>query len=183
MKIGSIIRRFRLERKMTLVELSKASGVALATLSRIENGKMTGTLESHMSIAEAFGLTIPELYKDLAASRKTVELQSRKARTDVFIHDNRSSSEMLASDTLRKKMMPILITIRKGGTTHKEETKPGIEKFLYVLEGKIEAVLGDERYALAKGDTLYFDASIPHYLKNSDTAEARAIAVTAPPAL
>ena len=44
MLIGEIIHRLRKEKKMTLVELAEKSGVALATLSRIENGRMTGTL-------------------------------------------------------------------------------------------------------------------------------------------
>ena len=43
--IGKIIHKLRKDRKMTLVELAQKSGVALATLSRMENGRMTGTLE------------------------------------------------------------------------------------------------------------------------------------------
>lgn len=48
MHIGRIIRRLRKERKITLLELSQKSGVAIATLSRIETGKMTGRLKSHL---------------------------------------------------------------------------------------------------------------------------------------
>jgi transcriptional regulator with XRE-family HTH domain len=183
MKIGAVINRFRKDNKMTLAELSEKSGVALATLSRMENGKMTGTLESHMNIAEALGIPLTDLYKDLSSSGKPVEVQTKKTRTDVFVHDKRSSSEMLASNTINKKMMPVLIKIQKGGSTHKEETKPGVERFVYALDGRIEAVLGSERYNLSKGDTLYFNSSIPHHFKNTGPGEARLISVTCPPAL
>ena len=53
MNIGSVIRNLRKSQGLTLLKLSEMSKVALATLSRIETGKMTGTLESHMQIARA----------------------------------------------------------------------------------------------------------------------------------
>lgn len=183
MHVGNIINKIRKERKMTLLELSQKSGVALATLSRVENGKMTGTLESHMKICEALETSLPDLYRDLTSSEKTVDVQTEKTRTDVFIHDKKTSSEMLASKVLNKKMMPVLIKIQKGGATHKEETKPRVEKFVYVLDGKVEAVLGEEKYGLAKSDTLYFESSISHYFKNIGTGEARLISVSCPPVL
>ncbi|MDP3730213.1 MAG: XRE family transcriptional regulator [Candidatus Omnitrophota bacterium] len=183
MSIGKTIHALRKENKMTLLELADKSGVALATLSRMENGKMTGTLESHMKICEALSVTLPELYTDLYAPRKSVELQKHKARTEIFIHDKKASSEMLASRVLNKKMMPILIKLDKGGATHKEETKYGIEKFMYVLEGKIEASIGSEKYTLTKNDSLYFESNVPHYFKNIGSSDARIVCVTCPPAL
>jgi phosphoribosylamine-glycine ligase len=55
---GEIIHGLRKEKKITLLELSEKSGVALATLSRIENGKMTGTLKSHMNICKTLEIDI-----------------------------------------------------------------------------------------------------------------------------
>lgn len=183
MHVGDIIKKLRKEKKMTLLELSKSSGVALATLSRMENAKMTGTLESHMNICRALEMELPELYKNLSHPKKTVELQTKEERTDVFIHDRKSTSEMLANKVLSKKMMPVLVKLSKGGNTHKEETKPGVEKFIYVLDGKVMAEIGQERFDLTKGDTLYFESSLPHYFKNIGTGEARIISVTCPPTL
>jgi len=183
MDIGKTIRALRKEKETTLVELADKSGVALATLSRMENGKMTGTLESHMKICEALDITLPELYANLYAPRKSVELQKHNARTEVFIHDRRASSEMLASKVLNKKMMPVLIKLEKSGCTHKEETKYGIEKFIYVLEGKIEANIGIEKYTLGKNDSLYFESNVPHHIKNTGSSDARVVCVTCPPTL
>ena len=183
MHVGAIINKIRKEKNLTLQDLSQRSGVALATLSRIENGKMMGTLDSHMNIAKAFEMTLPELYRDLPSSKKTVDVQKSKAKPDVYIHDNRSSSEMLASYVSNKKMMPVLIKLSKGGNSHKEETKPGVEKFIYVLDGKVEAEIGQEKYNLTRGDTLYFESSLPHYFKNTGAGEARLISVTCPPTL
>ena len=183
MHVGEIINKLRKDRKLTLVELSEKSGVAVATLSRIENGKMTGTLDSHMAICRALGIALPELYKDLSTGKKTVELHTKESRSDVFVHSKKAVSEMLGGNALNKKMMPTLIKLNKNGVTHKEETKAGVEKFIYVLDGKVEADIGTEKYKLAKGDTLYFDSSVPHHFKNIAAGESRLICVISPPAL
>ncbi|MCX5680588.1 MAG: XRE family transcriptional regulator [Candidatus Omnitrophica bacterium] len=178
MHVGAIIHKLRKSKKMTLLELSNDSDVALATLSRMENGKMTGTLESHMKICKALETNLPDLYKDLSASKKIVELRPRVTRADVFVHDNKAAFEMLASNFMNKKMMPVLIKIGKSGRTHSEETKIGVERFIYILDGKVEANIGVNKYDLVKGDTLYFESSLPHH---SGLGEARLISVTTPP--
>ena len=180
MNLGDTIHKIRKERKMTLLGLAEKSGVALATLSRMENGKMTGTLESHMKICEALGATLPDLYKNLYASKRAIDINTQKSRTEVFIHDKRSSEESLASKISNKKMMPVLIKLHKGGKTRKEETKPGIEKFIYVLDGRIEANVGEEKYNLGKGDTLYFAAATPHFFKNTHNYDTKLLCVISP---
>lgn len=183
MNVGKTIHTLRKENNMTLLELADKSGVALATLSRMENGKMTGTLGSHMKICDALGIPLSELYKNLYPSKKAVDIQKQRSRIEVFIHDKKSSEEMLASKVLNKKMLPILIKIRKGGKTHKEETQAGIEKFIYVLDGKIEANIGKEKYDLMKGDTLYFEASTPHFFKSTHNHDTKLLCIVSPPKL
>jgi len=183
MKIGPLIHKLRKERKMTLAELSAKSGVALASLSRIENGRMTGTIESHIAICAALEINLPDLYKDLDDAKKTVDVQTKDSRANTFVHDRKSAIEILTSQAMQKKMMPVLIRIGKGGTTHKEETKVGVEKFIFVLDGKLEAYIGDKKHSLSKGDTLYFESSLPHHFKNIGAGESRLICVVCPPVL
>ncbi|MCX5665620.1 MAG: XRE family transcriptional regulator [Candidatus Omnitrophica bacterium] len=180
MSIGKTIHALRKENKMTLLELADKSGVALATLSRMENGKMTGTLESHMKICDALDIALPELYKNLYHSKKAIDIQEQRPRSEVFIHDKRASEEILASKILNKKMLPILIKLSKGGKTRRDQTRLGVEKFVYVLDGKIEANIGEEKYDLMKGDTLYFEGSAPHFFKNTHSHDTKLLCVVSP---
>ena len=151
MNLGKRIRELRKKRGMTLAEVSKKSGVALATLSRVETGKMTGTLESHMSVAKTFEMSLPEFYSEID---KPITAQSKDDYADMFVHDKRTSSVILTKDIFTKKMLPVLIQIQPGGRTHPEQLKKGAEKFLYVLRGKIEVAIGEARNTLEKGATL-----------------------------
>jgi len=183
MEIGERIRNLRQEKRMTLVGLSSKSGVAPATLSRIENGLMTGTLKSHMKIAQAFGISLTDLYHDLEAKRHEAELLSEKQKNNVFVHDEKTSSILLTSQALTKKMMPILIRLTQDGKTHIEEAPGGTEKFLYGLSGTMEVTVGYKKYSLGPSDTLYFDASLPHSIKNAGKSEAKCLSVSSPPTL
>ncbi len=152
MNIGPVIRSLRKSQDLTLAQLSEISKVALATLSRIETGKMTGTLESHMQIAKAFGLSLPQFYSEVEKLKdKQTELEE-EYRANMFVHNKDASSTILTKDIFNKKMLPMLIELKAGGKTQKEELKPGAEKFIYVLGGRIEVAIGTNKEILEKYD-------------------------------
>jgi len=182
MKIGKKLNLLRKDRGMTLRQLSKESGVAIATLSRMEHNIMTGTLESHMNICKSLGVSLADFYRELESNSKTISYIKGKEKHESFVYQKKSSAEILTTKVMTKKMMPLLIRIKKGGQTHKEENSPGTEKFIYILEGNLSAEIGKENHTLSKGDTLYFDASLPHVLKNIGKSEAVALCVLTPPA-
>ena len=184
--VGSRLRALRAAQQVTLVELAKASGVDAATISRIETGKMSGTLHSHIRLATALGRKITDLYAGIEEERAkdAVTVQPPSQSKDVSVYQaGKLSVSMLTTDILRKKLMPVLITIEPGGTTHKEEAKVGTEKFLYMLEGTLEARVGEATHTLKRGSSLYLDASIPHSLKNAGHTVAKCLSVVTPPVL
>ena len=85
---------------------------------------------------------------------------------------------MLASNVHSKKMLPLLVALPKGGHTNTEKDPHGVEKFIYLLDGKVEANIGEEKFGLGSGDTIYFESSVPHYFKNSGTGEARLVSIS-----
>src|SRR5688572_12325483 len=113
--LGERIKLLRKGRGLTLVEIAKKTGIDQATLSRIENGRMTGTLDSHTRIAGALGLGLPDLYQDVL--NKAAEAKDDKVRKKVetFSHSSGAVAELLTSAILQKKMMPVLMRIKPAG--------------------------------------------------------------------
>ena len=183
MYIGKRLKELRKTQGMSLSDLADKSGVQIATLSRIEHLKMTGTLESHMNIAKALGIDITHLYIDIVKDKDKVDFKGSKSATDVFVHSDKSSYEILTSKVLSKKMMPILLKIEPNGKTNKEQNQIGTEKFVFVVEGKIEVTIDSETYTLSKSNTLYFDASLEHCLINIGKSTAKILCVSTPVAL
>lgn len=184
MKVGPRIRELRKEQGITLVALAASADVDAATLSRIENSKMTGTIESHMQLCHALGVPLSQLYGSVDGSDDRVQVHSQRDAAEVFHHHSgRSSLQLLTSDVMKKKMMPALVHIQPGGKTHPERTRSGTEKFVYVLSGPIEANIDKKISVLRKGDSIYFDGALPHTLRNLGQREGRCLVVTTPPVL
>ncbi len=183
MQIGEKIQSLRKAKKISLTELSKTSGVQLATLSRIENLKMTGRLESHIAIAKVLGVSLAELYKDVGIEEKPVDIVSSEGREEIYSHSEKATYEVLTSKVLGKKMMPTLIKIEPQEKTAPEQNPIGTEKFIFCLEGKVEAVINEKPYLISKQMSLYFESSLPHYFKNSGKSKAAILCVITPPSL
>ena len=183
MLIGDKLHEIRKAKKITLTELAEKSGVQLATLSRIENKKMTGTIESHIAIAKAMGIEVVELYNSVIRDQNQIEVSEASKSSEVFTHNERSSFEILTKNVLNKQMMPTLIRIEEGGSTQEEQSAPNSEKFLFLLEGTIEAIIDTKPFRLGKNNTLYFDASLPHKFKNTGRSTAKLLCVATPVSL
>ena len=181
MELGKKIRALRKERKFSLSQLAAKSGVALATLSRIENGKGTGTFRTHQRIAEALDLSLPELYRDLEHPHEEAVLtEPEREEAQTFIFDEKASAILLTNQLSGKGMLPQLIVIQPGGRTTMEQYQAGSERWLLCLEGTANVTIGPKSYRIVKGGTLYFKASLPHQFLNVDTDVTRIVSVTSP---
>lgn len=183
MMIGKKMRELRQTKDWTLADLSKASNIALSTLSRIETGRMTGTLESHINIARALGVRLPELYGDLDPHQVSVEVRRGSDASKKIISGKGVSAAMLTQSSLQKKMLPTLLQLEPKKSTPAEQHSAGTEKFIYLLKGQLEVTVGNEKIQLKAGDSAYFQASLSHTLKNPTSTQALALSLCAPPAL
>ena len=185
MEFGIRVRTLRKERKLSLEQLSAKSNIALATLSRIENGKGSGTFRTHQKIAEALDLPITEMYRNLEEpEQEAVLIEPESEEVESFSYDEKASAILLTRQVSRKQMLPQLIVIRPSGKTTPEQYRKGTERWLFGLEGTVEVTVGSKSYRITTGGTLYFRASLPHQLTNSDASTtAKIISVTSPAVL
>jgi transcriptional regulator with XRE-family HTH domain len=180
MYIGKRVKKFRELKDMTLSELAQKSGVQIATLSRMEHHKMTGTLECHVKIARALDIDITQLYADLSAELQEEATKHPKEITDVFVHSEKSSYEILTTNVIAKKMIPILIKIEPGGKTTLEKKRPGSERFVLVLSGQVDVIVAKKTFPLLKNHSLYFDAALSHYFTNKGSTATKLLSICTP---
>ena len=183
MKIGKKIRELRLKKEWTLADLARESGVALSSLSRIETGKMTGTIESHILVAKSLSVRLPELYADVDAPSGLVEYRPHSQNSDKVAAGKGALLTVLTTGTLRKKMLPVVVNLPAGKSSQKESSPEGVEKFFYVIKGLVEATVGEKTVSMSEGDSLYVQSSSPHFLKNAGSSAALLLSVTCPPNL
>ena len=181
--LGKRIKSLRKAQRLTLVEVAKSTGIDQATLSRIENGKMTGTLDSHRLIAEALKIRLPELYESAISQLDEAEEKLAKQKIETFSHSSGAVAELLTTSALQKKMMPVLIKLKPKSNTVIEEFPIATERFIYIIKGAIELRIEKENRLLKQNESSYFNASIPHQLRNRHKSESWVISVITPSSL
>ena len=181
--IGKKIKVLRQKKDWTLAELAKHSGVALSSLSRMETGKMTGTLESHLRIARALGVRVAELYVDIDPVGTAPEIHRGSEKNNALSEAAGVQLTLLVDGGLRKKMFPILVSLARAKSTKLQRDAGEAEKFLYVAKGDLEVELGRDVVTLSAGDALYFQANLPHRLKNVGSSNALCLSISSPPSL
>ncbi len=100
-----------------------------------------------------------------------------------FHYDEKVSSIILTKQTGKKRMLPQLLMIEPGRHTATEENPPGTDKFIFCLEGEVQIKVGEKAFPLKKNASAYFDAALPHSLKNAGNKSAKMIVVVSPVAL
>ncbi|MBI4372257.1 MAG: helix-turn-helix transcriptional regulator [Candidatus Omnitrophica bacterium] len=179
-ELGERIRNLRRQKKITLIELSKTTGVAQATLSRMETGLMIGTVKSHQKIAEALGISLAELYGGIDTRYDRIRHQAASGERKIFAKTDQMRCELLTQEISKKKITPLLITLNAHGKSETERLDRGVEKLLFVLEGTVTVHMEGKEYILNSQDTLYFDGSIPHQLANTGNKQAKIFCAVSP---
>ncbi len=182
MTLGRKVRELRQAKDWSLAELAKKSGVALSSLSRIETGRMTGTLESHLRVARAMGARLSELYASLDTG-PAVEVKQAEEASDPIASGKGVLLAVLTSSPLQKKMLPALIHLAPKKSTQRQRGPAGSERFIYVLKGQLEVTVADQKVRANPGESVYLQASMPHTLANAGSTPLSAVSVICPPSL
>ena len=51
------------------------------------------------------------------------------------------------------------------------------EEFIFIMQGKAELLLDDQRILLNEGDSVYFDSNLKHRLLSVDSGQVKVLAV------
>ena len=151
--VGPRLRALRQERDTTLAELAAATGISVSTLSRLESGARRPSLELLLPLAKAHGVTLDELVDAPPTGDPRIHLRP----------------------VIRGSMTMIPLTRRPGGVqayklilpagSRREpelKTHEGYE-WLYVLNGRLRAILGEHDLIRTPGEVIEFDTRLPHW--------------------
>ena len=78
----------------------------------------------------------------------------------------------LAYRFVGRKIEPFLVTVPCREEDEVHFCDHAGQEFIYMLKGRLEVFLGDQRHILNPGDSLYFSSEIPHGLRRLDNQPA-----------
>ncbi|WP_295120185.1 XRE family transcriptional regulator [uncultured Chitinophaga sp.] len=164
-RIGGLIRKYRKDKGLKLLDLSAVTGIKSALLSKIENGRMLPTIPTLFTIIQKLGISAEVFFAELSAENDFPGY--------LFLPKNNYSSYEKEEGAIGFQYESILESSFDGGAfqislltlspgSQRSQVTTAAYEFIYVLTGDLQYQLEDKTFDLSEGDALFFDGSIGH---------------------
>lgn len=159
MDIGICLKKIRLDRKLTLQDVSGKLNMTASLLSQIENGKITPSLHSLDELLKFYAVNFSEFFRQVE-QRKFIVVRRPDIETMPSTIPGVTLS-LLASKLQNNALETYIVDMQGGAGIDVATVKPEIngERVIYVLAGSFEVSLdGADIPPLGQGDSLNFKA-------------------------
>ncbi len=169
--IGKRLMKLRKEKQLTLKHMANETGLNPRFISRVEKGEVMPPVSVILQLSRALEVDSSILLREEKKRAGEKSAEGYQKRTEDY------SYETLTPEARHKHLKAFKVFIDP-----KSEHKPvGYqhqgEEFQYVLKGKIEVMVGENKNILGPGDSLHFNSSIVHKLKNISSEKAELLVV------
>lgn len=178
-RIGERLKKVRLEKGYTLKDVAGVSGYSKALISRIENENVSPSINSLLKIATALDVKPYDLFLPPKDTKPSIIRKS--ARKKAKIDGGKIEVEFLTDQAEENKMESFFIAVDPGASTGAGLGGHTGEIWMTQLKGQTQVVLGEREIVLEDGDSIYFQAAIPHSLKNTGRAKSLLLCAITPP--
>ena len=175
--VGQRLRKVRVLRGLSMRALAELSGLNINTLSLIENEHTSPSVSTLQQLAQSLQVPITEFFETDHGSEELVyQKQGQRPRVSF----ETSTMEDLAAGMPHFGAEPLIVTLNPGAGSGKNPIVHTGREFVYCIEGHVACTVNNQKYLLDPGDSLVFEAYLPHQWKNSDPAPARILLVLCP---
>jgi len=175
--VGGNLRRLREEHNLSIRALAEISGLAINTLSLIENGKSSPSVSTLQQLAVALDVPITAFFETESPRNNIAYVKADCRPRASFDH---GILEDLGAGAAIRAVEPFVLTLEpEAGSGFPEIIHTGYE-FVYCLEGRIAYTIEGHTYLLEPGDSLLFEAHLRHRWQNLNSTKSRIVLVLYP---
>lgn len=155
MNIGTLIRKCRKERKLTLKIVAEKASISEGFLSQVENDVNSPSVDTLIRICNAIGVDAGDLISQVSKRQEIVVI--RKAEWDEidFPHTGFVTRRFFSPEYREVIDSSILVVAPGKSIPARKNVKNG-QEVLCVLKGTIELMLSNEAYTLVEGDCVHY---------------------------
>ena len=176
---GEKVKNVRIAKDMTLKTLSGMTGLSVSHLSKFEHGLCSLSVYSFERVADALETSLA-YFLDSNKGHEGFFMRSYEFNPIDFLGQDRLYNR-LGNSLDESVLEPMLVTLLPGGDEENIYPKPHQgEEFIFVLEGILTVLLGEECYTLNPGDSMHYQASEPHDWANLSKYIVRLVSINTP---
>jgi transcriptional regulator with XRE-family HTH domain len=178
--IGDKIKAKRIKKKITLETLANKAGVSKGLISQIENNRTVPSLPVLINIIHGLDENIKEFFEDMHdhyTNKHVVVI--RKAEAKKFDKEpvNGFSYKRIFTKGISSQTTDFVLLELKKGAARRQMIQTDAFECKYVLKGKIEYQVEQEKFILNAGDTLFFDGRARHRLRNIGESDCQILVI------
>ncbi|MCH9696029.1 MAG: cupin domain-containing protein [Gammaproteobacteria bacterium] len=177
-EIGQRLRNIRTQLGLSQRQLSRQSGVANATISQIEAGKLNPTVGMLKKVLDGVPISLGEFFGDEFEARDRVFFRADELTE---IADGGVSFRQVGTNLQNRAIQLLKEQYQPGAGTGKHEITHEGEECGIILSGRLEVVVGEQTAVLTAGDAYYFKSNQPHSFRNSGNQPCELITACTPP--
>jgi transcriptional regulator with XRE-family HTH domain len=177
--VGPRIRALREAMGLSLRDLAERSGVSAPMLSQVERGETSPTLAVATKIAAGLDLTLSQLLRLDEGEHVVVSRAGERRRSERGGHRFEELTPPLPGQRADVSLHALEPGAATGGPGDPPIHEPGSRETAVVLVGVLALVVDGTRHELREGDSVTFDADLPHHFENEGEDQARFLAVIA----
>jgi transcriptional regulator with XRE-family HTH domain len=182
--LGPRLRHARLVRGLTLRAVSDGAGCSEGMLSKIERGLALPSLAALHRLASVLQTNVTELTTSAPAQASPVQRLGERTVVE-FPPGGRSRRAGIRLERVtvpaKGRLLQADVHVIESRVSSREQISHAGEELGYVLEGRLELTLCDQRYLLAAGDSFHFASDLPHSYRNPGRVCTRVLWVNSPP--
>jgi uncharacterized cupin superfamily protein len=175
--VGQRLREVRMGRGYSIRSLAEQSKLNVNTLSLIENGHTSPSVSTLQLLAQTLQVPISTFFETDHDDKKVVFQRMGKRPHATFTH---GMMEDLGAGMTRFGAEPLIVTLKPKADSGKTPIVHTGREFVYCLDGHITYHIDDQPYHLEPGDSLLFEAYLPHHWRNEDATASRLLLVLCP---
>ena len=176
-RVGDRLREIRMKFGLSIRALAEQSGLNVNTLSLIENGKTSPSVSTLQQLGQSLRVPISAFFETDHGEKKVVFQKNGTRPHAAFAH---GLMEDMGAGMPRFGAEPMIVTLDPNADSGKTPIVHTGREFVYCVEGKVAYTVDTETYVLEPGDSLLFEAYLPHHWKNLVTVPSRALLVLCP---
>jgi transcriptional regulator with XRE-family HTH domain len=178
--VGKKLKAIRLKTDLTIQDLAAKSKVSSNMISRIERGLTIPSVEILMKLAVVFGKSINYFVEEVSTTHEIVFTSPGGRDTTVYEDERNMLTESFTSGLRDPQFMSFLCTVPMNGMSGNQNMYHPGDELIYLLQGNLKVVIGQETYQLEAGDSLSFKSHMPHRWINNGEADAKVIWTLSP---
>lgn len=179
-EIGRRLRMVRTEQGLSLRALAARAEVTASLLSQIETGRVNPSVETLFAVAGALDTPVPFFFGHegepptvARPSSGTGPIVRRRSRSRIHLEHGVSWESLVPTEEHGLEFMEIRYP--PGAVSSARLQRHGGRDYGVVIKGRLTVRLSFSEYVLETGDSVAFDATAPHQLRNDGDAEVVAI--------